>query len=190
MDIQIPLHLPSEAGEQLKAAKGNATRSDTNFLNKLIDGYKWQVYALSAIQSYGHWGAVHPLRIRPTASERSEYGDEYDILIGPKASRDNGVCSGWVKEVDVKARTRTFTTPDSFPFDTIIIEPSARLARRGQSVPDYWCMVSQFNGALIFINYEDTAMHWSQESKKGIRYTTAPRECFLTLGQFLEELPD
>ena len=190
MDIQIPLHIPSEAGDQLEEAKGNATRSDTNFLNKLVEGYKWQVYALCAIQSYGFWGAVHPLRVRPDASKRGAYGDEYDILIGPKASRDDGVSSDWIKEVDVKARTRTFTTPDSFPFDTIIIEPTARLEKRGESMPDYWCMVSQFNGALIFINYEDTAARWGQEFKKGIRYTTAPRECFLTLGQFLEELPD
>lgn len=188
MEANVPLYIPPNARTQLEDAQANAGRGDTHFLVKLVEGYKWQVYVLGAIMAHGYSGALHPLRVRPDVTERDAYGDAFDILIGPRPVDGGILCSDWSKEVDVKARTRAFDSPDSFPFDTIIIEPAARFEKRTR-LPDYWCMVSQFTRATIFISSEG-ASEWVDEFKTGIRYKTAPRQDFLTLEQFLDDLPE
>jgi len=92
----------------------------------------------------------------------------------------------WSIEIEVKARTRTFTTPESFPFPTIIIEPSSRFCKR-ETHPDWYCMVSQENYAMLFLKSKE---EYSVEEKKGREYITAPKEEWLSLDQFLEELPE
>lgn len=180
--MDIPFYLPEEATKQLEEAEENASDYDKRFLKQLIQGYKWQVYVLQAIQSRGHWGTVHPLRVRPERSQAAQYTDKFDIKVGsgPRPRKS------WSVEIDVKARTRTFKSPASFPFKSIIIEPVDRFDKR-ESYPDYWCMVSQNNGEMIFIPSKNKK-EWKIEIMAGRKYRTAPKKEFLSLGQFLEEL--
>lgn len=89
-------------------------------------------------------------------------------------------------EVDVKARTREFTTPDSFPFPTIIVEPKSRYDKRDK-VPDWYAMVSQVNHGMLFL---PGSVPLSLETKRGREYYTAPKEEWYTLEGFLATLPE
>lgn len=182
--INIPLYVPEQSKEMMREAEDGATPNDKAFLRKLSEGYRWQVYVMSALQAYGYWAQVHPLRVRPSAEKHAEFSDSFDIKIGGSPGSD----MAWERSIDVKARTRTFDGPDTFPFDTIIIEPSTRFARRTH-YPDCWCMVSQYNSAMIFIP-SDNHENWATEFKKGISYKTAPREEFLSLEQYIGTLPE
>jgi hypothetical protein len=182
--VHIPLYVPEQSKEMMDEALDSATPSDKAFLRKLADGYRWQVYVMSALQSYGYWAQVHPLRVRPSAEKHADYSDSFDIKIGSGPS----YLEPWERSIDVKARTRTFDGPETFPFDTVIIEPTARFNRRDLH-PDCWCMVSQYNAAMIFIP-SDNHEEWATEYKKGISYKTAPREEFLSLEQYIGTLPE
>jgi len=185
MTDTIPLYLPEEAHKALEVAKENGNSADHRFIDNLMSGYKWQLFVLHALQSYGHWGAIHPLRVRPESSERAHYGDSFDIAVG-SGPMETG---GWVRYIDVKGRTRTFEDPESFPFPTILVEQMSTFNKRKGDYPHYWCMVSQFNQKMIFLPSMDQD-GWRKEVKKGIAYKTAPKESFLSLGAFLEQLPD
>jgi hypothetical protein len=190
MDGSIPFSLPQETVETIRGALSAGSRSDKKFINQLLDGYKWQVYVSNCIQGQGFATAVHPLSVRPEVSKRHEHRDAFDVLVGPRVhgggADDVRRCADCWTEVEVKARTRTFEDPESFPFDTIIIEPDSRYSSRpGGERPGFWCMVSQYTGAMIFV---DGQCELSDEWKNGIKYKTAPRSDFLSLGQFVERL--
>lgn len=186
MTDTIPLYLPEEAHKALEVAKENGNSADHRFINNLMSGYKWQLFVLHALQSYGYWGCVHPLRVRPESGVRNQYGDDYDIIIG---SHPAYVDTSWWRDIAVKGRTRTFEDPESFPFPTILVEQMSTFNKRDGVYPDYWCMVSQFNQKMIFLPSKNQK-YWKIETKKGITYKTAPKESFLSLGAFLEQLPD
>jgi len=180
----IPLHLPPDAEAAIEVATSNANAGDKKFIDNLLSGYKWQLYVLNALQAYGHWGHIHPLKVRPKSSERKDYGDAYDIVIGSEP--ESQPC--WFAEIAVKGRTRTFTTPESFPFPTILVEQLSTFEKRDGDLPDYWCMVSQFNQSMIFLPSSESKL-FEDEAKKGILYKTAPKESFLSLEAFLDSLP-
>lgn len=186
MDQHIPLFLPERAKKEIEKAKQGADDSDHRFIAHLLEGYKWQFYVLNAIQSHGYWGTIHPLYVRPDFEKRADFSDEFDILIGPVPINGDGIA--WIHSVDVKARTRSFNGPEDFPFPSIIIEPHSRFKSRANVLPDYWAHVSQYTGGIIFIS-KDTVKDWSIESKRGRDYITAPSEHFLSLDQYIEQLP-
>ena len=162
-------------------ARSSGDKYDDAFLNSLFDGFRWQAFVLHAIQSYGHWGQLHPLRVRPDRGSRADYSDAFDLLIG---SCPYSTGPTWCVEIDVKARTREFTTPDSFPFPTIIVEPKSRYDKRDK-VPDWYAMVSQVNHGMLFL---PGSVPLSLETKRGREYYTAPKEEWFTLEGFLDKL--
>jgi hypothetical protein len=185
MDMNIPLHLPHETQNQIDKANKDATDSDARFVASLLDGFKWQLYTLNAIQAYGHWGCIHPLHVRPDYQSRGSFSDSYDILIGshPDAVRT------WTYDIDVKARTRAFDDPKSFPFPTIIIEPLSRHKSRRGDLPDFYAHVSQYTGSIIFVPTSGQS-EWDIEKKRGREYVTAPVSQFLSLEDFVSALPE
>lgn len=92
----------------------------------------------------------------------------------------------WIVELDVKARTREFDTPESFPFPTIIVEPKSRYDKR-KFVPDWYAMVSQVNHGMLFL---PGSMPLDVEEKRGREYYTAPKEEWYSLEEFLATLPE
>lgn len=186
MDEHIPLFLPERVYEEIEKAKQGADDSDHRFIASLLEGYKWQFYVLNAIQSYGYWGTIHPLYIRPDFEQRSDFSDAFDILVGPHPHSGNGAT--WVHSLDVKARTRLFNSPADFPFPSIIIEPHSRFKARKDILPDFWAHVSQFSGGIIFVSKESVS-DWDIENKKGRDYITAPKKHFLSIDQYIEQLP-
>ena len=181
----LPLYMPDSVKHELQAARNGATKSDNAFLEQLIEGYKWQLYVLNAIQSHGYWGTVHPLRIRPDFADRADYSDAYDILVG---SAPHGTSVQWMHHHDVKARTRSFETPEDFPFPTVIIEPASRFHSRGDTLPDYFTHVSRYTGKIIVVPTDDVSK-WDIEYKKGRKYITAPKELCVSFDDYITNLP-
>ena len=176
----VPFYLPPAARKELAVARKNTKKDDDIFLDDLLHGYKWQLYVLNALQAYGYWGRICPLRVRPDKAHRRAYSDKFDILIGG--------CDGWVLDVEVKARSQPFGEPRSFPFDNVFIEPLSRFEARKGSYPDWWAVVSTKNCSIIFT--PDCHMKsWNSEVSMGRSYMSAPREVFVSLDQFLEQLP-
>jgi len=182
MDVTIPLYVPPEVQAAQREAQSNATGSDHKFLAQLIDGYKWQQFVLSVVQSYGYWGAIHPLRIRPKRALANQYSDAFDIKIGSQPFE----AEPWEQTIDVKARTRAFEAPEDFPFPTIIVEPLSRYEKRS-SMPDWYAMVSQFPPHNVL--FLSGATKLSTETKRGREYVTSPTKHWLTVDQFIESLP-
>jgi len=185
MDEHIPLFLSDEVRKQIEQAKQGADDSDHRFIDHLVSGYKWQLYVLNAIQSQGYWGTVHPLQVRPDFGQRDDYSDAFDILVGPSPHQ---IGVQWTHNLDVKARTRAFESPEDFPFPTIIIEPASRFTARGELLPTHFAMVSQYTGGIIVISSE-SARDWSTEYKKGRKYITAPKESFMSFDDYIASLP-
>lgn len=176
----LPLYLPAEAQAELDVARDGANQHDKRFIEQLVAGYRWQVFALNALQAYGYWGRICPLRVRPDRASAHSYSDDFDILVGGY--------DGWVREIEVKARSQPFSDPSSFPFETVLMEPITRFNGREGAYPDWWCVVSTVTEELMFTE----ACHmdqWATESALGREYRSAPRENFLSLQQFCDALP-
>jgi hypothetical protein len=189
-DGTIPFYLPASARAQIAKATENADDHDARFLQQLIEGFKWQTYVANAIGSYGLATKVHPLRVRPERKKAKGYGDSFDVLVGysdPKAPCENcGLVTEWYS-IEVKARTRAFTTPKDFPFPTVMVEPLSRYKKRKGELPDWYCIVSQLNQNMMFIS-TDSADEWEPLKKLGREYITARTELFVDVDQFVKEL--
>lgn len=172
----VPLYLTPEQEKEIQVARTGQSRSDSYFLDKLLAGYRWQLYVMLSVQSRtGLWGCVQPLRVRPEAGQASGYSDEFDILIGAD--------SGSYIDIDVKSRTRSFTGPGNFPFPDCIIEPMSRHTRRSGELPDFWCSVSVYTGGMMFLS-ADTEEEWFITNKMGKDYVTANTNLWVGLDEF------
>lgn len=176
LDYQIP----SKTQEQIEVAREKGNYHDERFLDQLVDGYRWQVYVLNAIMAEGYWGRVHPLRVRPDRRVASRYSDSFDILIGGY--------NGWFVDVEVKARSQRFDSPDTFPFETVLVEPMRRFEARDGDLPDYWAVVSTVTGSIMIASSTDID-EWVVETKMGVDYAACPRELFVTVDEFCETIP-
>ena len=190
-DGTLPFYLPASARAQIAKATKNADDHDARFLQQLIEGFKWQTYVANAIGSYGMATKVHPLRVRPDRKKAKGYGDAYDVLVGAHKKVDcdecgnEGLITVW-RSIEVKARTRAFTTPEDFPFPTVMVEPLSRYEKRTE-LPDWYCIVSQLNQNMMFIDTK-TAPEWEPLKKMGREYITARKEFFVDVDQFIKEL--
>ena len=182
----IPFNLPKQSMDELHTAMGNARGSDNTFLNSMLDGYRWELYVLGQLQMYGYWGAIHPLRTRPDRVQAKDYSDPYDILLGSQPGVK--IRDSWQLHLDVKARSYQFNTPDTWPFDTVTVDPVSRYEKRDVK-PDWWAVVSSRSHGIMFISNEDLLKGEEEFLPGYCSYKSAPKELFISLDAFVERLP-
>lgn len=84
--------------------------SKAHFLSELRIGYQWQLKVGQMLSDLGFTVSIDPLTIAQSEEETREFTkNDKDLLV-------NG------KYLEVKTRSITFTTPDSFPYPTAILE--------------------------------------------------------------------
>jgi len=183
----IPFNLPKQSMDELDTAMGNARGSDNTFLNSMLDGYRWELYVLGQLQMYGYWCAIHPLRTRPDRVSAKDYSDPYDILLGSQPG--TAISASWQLHLDVKARSYQFSTPDTWPFDTVTVDPVSRYEKR-EVKPDWWAIVSSRNNSMMFIDNDTLISEGEDEFLSGYcSYKSAPKECFISMEAFVKRLP-
>ena len=83
--------------------------NDELFISELRKGYRWQQYVAKQLEANGLQCDVPQLRIREKLADAPSFLNDKDI-----------VCNG--KVLEVKSRRLNFRGPDTFPFETILID--------------------------------------------------------------------
>jgi hypothetical protein len=120
------------------------------FVKELSEGFKWQTLPLTFLQLHNIEVDMPELKIRGEKKEIPEYFDSKDIIANNK-------------RIEIKSRKERFTGPETFPYDTIIVDTVKKFDGR-EDKPMAYIMISRPTGCMMWI---DTSKkdEWTIERK-------------------------
>jgi len=100
------------------------------------------------LRERGYPVILRPTDIRPSAEQRAGYTDEGDLAI--------------LQTVEIKHRQFSFSTRESYPFPTAIVDNCAYFDKKRPRPCMYLLVNKEMTGALI-VPVRDTLQHWRRE---------------------------
>jgi len=112
-------------------------QNDELFKKELIEGQLWQNHVGNFFQLCGLAVMIPPLKIRESIADAEQWSDSKDLIVEGRV-------------IEVKARNERFTTPASFPYDTVFIDTVSGYQAKKQK-PTAYVNISRKTGAMIAI---------------------------------------
>ena len=101
--------------------------NDELFKKELLSGYGWQQYVADYLKSLNFDVHVPELKIKKSIAEISKFQDEPDIE--------------WCGKIfEVKSRKISFTCPEDFPYNTILVDTVAGWEVKKRKPDEYICI--------------------------------------------------
>lgn len=121
------------------------------FLKELRAGYDWQILPLFFFRLHGLPAEMPALTIRKDIAEADRWKDSQDITIGTNA-------------IEVKSRNEEFTSSDSFPYPTAIVDTVSGYDAKQQK-PLAYVFVSRPTGAMLCVR-GTSSYRWTKTKKR------------------------
>lgn len=149
------------------------------FLRELRAGHSWQYLPLTFFRLHGLPAEMPDLSVRKDISEAEHWKDSQDITIGEHA-------------IEVKSRNEAFTSPESFPYATVIVDTISGWDQKVKK-PLSYVMVSRPTGAMLCLrgtSNEDWTTEQKYDSVRNIRddFYVAPKGKLRTMNALIEML--
>lgn len=126
------------------------SQNDALFLKELEEGHAWQYLPALFLQLHKLEVIVPELKVRDNIKEARKFKDTVDLLV-------NG------KEIEVKSRNEAFTSPESFPYPTVIVD-TVNGYNIKEKKPLAYIMVSKKTGSLLYLK-TSSPEGWTVEEK-------------------------
>jgi len=124
--------------------------NDSLFRQELAHGFEWQLYVARRLIDLGFEVEVPKLRFRDNIEVAQEFEDEPDLL--------------WEgRIIEVKSRKLYFTSPEDFPYDTLLVDTVNGWSAKERKPTEYVC-VSTETGQIICLGGE-THHLWGQNQR-------------------------
>lgn len=109
------------------------------FIKELSDGFAWQTLPMLFFKLHGFDVEMPELEIREESIKNaSKYFNSKDLLV-------NG------KRIEIKSRKEKFTSPDSFPYPTAMVDTVKKFNGR-EDKPVAYIMISRDTGSMLWVD--------------------------------------
>lgn len=125
-------------------------KNDSLFIEQLKTGHAWQALPATYFQLKGFDVEVPELKIRDNVKQAKKFANTIDLIVQNL-------------KFEVKSRTETFTSPESFQYPTILIDTVSGYNEKKEK-PFAYIMVSQHTGSMLFLR-SDQPDGWVIEKK-------------------------
>jgi hypothetical protein len=123
------------------------SQNDTLFIKELKDGFAWQSLPVLFLQLSGLDVEMPELKIREGGiSKAAPFFDSKDLIVNKK-------------RIEIKSRKEKFTSPETFPYSTAIVDTVKKFEGREEK-PFAYIMVSRFTGSMLWVDCQ-TWKDWS-----------------------------
>lgn len=152
-------------------------QNDKLFFSELRNGFNWQSLPALFFKLHGLNVEMPELKVRSSIDEAHNWLSETDLIV-------NG------HFIEIKSRNESFTTPKSFPYDTIFIDTVSGYDAK-EKKPTAYIMISRPTGSMLCIR-ADKSNGWTVERKfDHVRkiwddFYLAPRKRLQTLDALLK----
>lgn len=159
-------------------------QNDALFKKELEEGQLWQNHVGNFLRLSGLDVYIPPLTIRESIAEAGEWIDSKDLVVRGSAIGD--------QIVEVKARNERFTSPESFPYDTIFVDTVSGYDAK-KTKPIAYVNISKKTGSMIALPSTSSA-GWLTENRfdhvRKIRddFYLAPKKKFHVIDILVERL--
>lgn len=126
-------------------------QNDTLFKKELEIGHAWQDLPATFFRLHGFSAEVTELKFRESISEASKWLDSADLIIN----------NFFILEV--KSRNETFTSPQSFPYQTALVDTVAGYDGKSEK-PLAYIMISRPTGAMLCLR-SGSSQKWTKQKK-------------------------
>jgi hypothetical protein len=140
------------------------------FRREIIEGHRWQLWAAIGLLRHGMVVSVPKLEIVPEGGDIDRYSDKADLLIH---GDDRGVFTAPIV-VECKSRRLRFTTPDSYPYETVFIDRVNTWKRKASHPPEIILFISQSTGKILTLDVARTTKSWVVERNVRDRIRSDP----------------
>lgn len=158
------------------------SENDELFIKELKDGFSWQRLPLTFFDLHELKVEMPELEIREGSIKNAgKFFNSKDLLV-------NG------KRIEIKSRKEAFTSPDSFPYKTAIVDTVKKYEGRDDK-PFAYVMVSRITGSMLWVD-ASTPDNWSVKRKfdKTRKYHDnfyeIPREQMKTMDSLVSKLKE
>lgn len=115
--------------------------SDNNdlFVKELTDGFNWQYIPMMFFKLHGFEVKMPELEIRKDSIKNAEpFFNSKDLFV-------NGM------RIEIKSRKESFCSPESFPYQTAIVDTVKKFSNRADK-PVAYVMISRFTGCMLWVD--------------------------------------
>ena len=115
------------------------SKNDELFKKELKEGYAWQELPALFFKLNGFIVDMPELTIREgSIKNAAPFFNTLDLKVNNK-------------RIEVKSRKETFTSPESFPYDTTIVDTVKKFNKREEK-PFAYIMISRFTGCMLWVD--------------------------------------
>lgn len=126
------------------------SQNDELFISELKAGHEWQMLAACFFKLHGFEVEVPELSIRNSIKQAGNWISSVDLLL-------NG------KKIEIKSRNEVFSSPQSFPYDTIFVDTVSGYDAKAEK-PLAYIMISRPTGCMLCLR-SDKPNAWKIEEK-------------------------
>jgi hypothetical protein len=120
------------------------------FKKELTDGFQWQELPATFFKLHGFSIEMPPMAFRENISDANKFFETKDLIVNSK-------------RIEIKSRKERFTSPNTFPYDTIIIDTVKKFTGRSE-IPFAYIMISRITGSMLWIDTSNRDK-WKVERK-------------------------
>jgi hypothetical protein len=124
--------------------------NDELFFKELKQGYYWQHLPLTFFELHGLEVQMPELKFRASIKEAEKWKNSSDLIV-----------NGFI--IEVKSRNESFTSPESFPYETILVDTVSGYDAKDVK-PLAYIMISRPTGAMLTLR-STSSKGWQKESK-------------------------
>ncbi|NJO18643.1 MAG: hypothetical protein HC877_23825 [Thioploca sp.] len=118
------------------------SKNDALFIKELTEGFAWQTLPVLFFKLNGLDVQMPSLEIRKDGIEQAApFFDSKDLIVNKK-------------RIEIKSRKEIFTSPNSFPYKTAIVDTVKKFDGR-EDKPFAYVMISRFTGCMLWVSCEN-----------------------------------
>lgn len=147
----------------------------THFASRANEAAFWEAWVGAILSRCGLYTVHHPFTVANNPGEVHLYGETFDLDVGP--IHPYGCCEHHdqipMVETEVKSLSLTFTCPEDYPFDQVLVcsENSHKRKSDQYKTPRPFLMVSRPTGAIVYVPAgTDLAVRSVHDASRGETY--------------------